>query len=151
MWATEEESINTGQGCGDVVWKADLYSGRVQGGDSSSGSSRPMQSLKPDVLHPRMLRKLTDTSLRLFSHLWKVIESTGSPQQWEANTAPICLKGDLGKPGVLGSTALPGKIMEQPLLECGFGYVKEKWGTGKSQHGFANAKLCLSSLSDFCD
>lgn len=119
--------------------------------DSSSGSSRPLQSLEPDVLHPRMLRKLTDTSLRLFSHLWKVTESTGSPRQWEANTAPICLKDDLGEPGLLNSPAVLGEIMEQTLLECVFGYMKEKWGTGKSQHGFANAKFCLTSLLEFSD
>lgn len=88
---------------------------------------------------------------RLFSHLWKVTESTGNPQQWEANTAPICQKGDLRNPGLLSSTALLGKITEQALLECVFGYMKEKWGTGKSQHGFANAKSCLTSLFAFCD
>lgn len=33
MWATKEESINPGQGCGDVVWKANLYSERVQVGE----------------------------------------------------------------------------------------------------------------------
>lgn len=41
--------------------------------------------------------------------------------------------------------------MEHALLECVLGCMKEKWGTEKSQHGFADAKLCLTSLFEFCD
>jgi len=44
---------------------------------------------------------------------------------------------------------VPGKIMEQILLEARSRHMKEKKMTGNSQHGLTNGKSCLTSLIDW--
>lgn len=59
MRATKEESLNTGQAVGMLLGKQICSQEGFRDENSCSGSSRPMQSLQPDVLHPRVLGKLT--------------------------------------------------------------------------------------------
>jgi len=74
------------------------------------------ESVGPDKVHPRVLRKL----VKLLSHCPSYLRSCGSPVKF-----PLIGKGEIrrGKKEDLGNyrpvslTSLPGKVMEQTLPE----------------------------------
>jgi len=72
----------------------------------------------------------------------------------KANVTPIFKKGKKEDPGNYGPgslTSIPGKIMQQLILEVIIKQVEENKVIRSSQHGFTKGKSCLTNLIPFYD
>ncbi|KFR03735.1 RNA-directed DNA polymerase from mobile element jockey, partial [Opisthocomus hoazin] len=89
------------------------------------------KSMGPDGMHLQVLRELADVVAEPLSVIFERSWRTGEvPKDWrKANVTPIFKKGKKENPGYyrpVSLTSIPGKMMEQLILEVIIKQVEEK-------------------------
>ncbi|KFV87952.1 hypothetical protein N308_03592, partial [Struthio camelus australis] len=89
------------------------------------------KSMDPDGIRPRVLRELADVIARPLSILLERSWRSGEvPDDWKkANVTPVFKKGKKEEPGnyrPVSLTSIPGKVMEQLILEVITKHLEDK-------------------------
>ena len=114
------------------------------------------KSMGPEEMHSWVQRALMGEAAKPLSILFERLWWSGEvPTNWRrGNITPIFKRGKKEDPGSyrpVSLTSVPGKVMEQILLETTLRHVENKEVTGDSQHGFTKGTSCMTNLVSFCD
>uniref|UniRef100_A0A8C3C0J2 Reverse transcriptase domain-containing protein n=1 Tax=Cairina moschata TaxID=8855 RepID=A0A8C3C0J2_CAIMO len=110
----------------------------------------------PDGMHSRVLRELAEVIVKplsiIFERFWRKGEV---PEDWRiANVTLVFKKGkkeDLGKYRPVSLTSVPGKVLEQLILDAISKQLEEKKVMRSSHHGLTKGKSCSTNLIAFYD
>jgi len=114
------------------------------------------KSVRPGEMHPWVPRELADEVAKPLSIIFERSQWPGEvPTDWRrGNITPIFKKGKNEDPGnyrPVSLTFVPGKMVEQILLDTMRRRMDKKEVIVDSQHGFTNVKLCLTNMVSFYD
>jgi len=114
------------------------------------------KSMGANGMHPQVLRELADVIAEPLSIVFERSWRTGEvPEDWrKASVTPVFKKSKKEDPGnyrPFSLTSIPGKVMEQLILDVIIKQVEEKKVIRSSQHVFTKGKSCLTNLIAFYD